>query len=692
MNILFIGTTDILGGAARVSWDIRSALKEQGHTTSVFVADKRSSDLFVKIIPRQMWRKYLGFLFATDDLLSSDWILKTSEYKNADIVHCHNLHGRYFNLSTLQKMSTEKPVIWTLHDEWAITPHCVCTFEGVKMKNGLFVCPDKNTPPRILWDNTRYLSWRKNSIYKKSKLHIVTPSRWLKERVKKTILGLQDFRLIHNGIDTNIFKRSDKNIARQKLGLPLDKKIVLFLADDAKNNIWKGWKYTEEVIKRYKDDRDLLFISVGNHTLYPDEGNVRYISHIDKKEEIALYYSAADILLFTSIAENFPLVILEAMGCGLPIVSFDVGGVKEAVTHKENGYIATYRDTKSLIEGMDYILNLSNDEIKNISESSIKKIQNNFTKDLMVGGYIKLYEELIEKECKIKREKIIKKIIEAEKLRPLGRIERLMKVPVRTFFYYILAVIGHIKPYKISFKTLWGTKMVSYLPEGNTFYYYGYCEANLTNFLLRFLKEGDTILDVGAHVGFYSMLSSELVGEKGRVYSFEPTPWTYEILKQNTEKLINVTLNNNAVSNKKEIISFRDYGYGYGAYNTAHKEGAILKKKAETINIETVVLDEYCKGKNIVPDFIKLDAEGYEYAILQGMVNILEVNRPVVTLEVAGGEEWSGNCKKSIEFLVSKKYKPYEMGLDGFISSHIIKDNYEYDNLLFVPEEKNITL
>lgn len=295
---------------------------------------------------------------------------------------------------------------------------------------------------------------------------------------------------------------------------------------------------------------------------------------------------------------------------------------------------------------------------------------------------------------KVQREKIIQKIIKMEKLRHLGRANRLLRAPVRTFFYYILAALGHIKPYKISFKTLWGTKMTSYLPEGNTFYYYGYCEANLTNFLLRFIKEGDVVLDVGAHVGFYSMLTSSLVETKGRVYSFEPTPWTYKLLKENTEKLSNVTLNNKAVSDKKEIISFKDYGPGYGAYNTAHKEGSILKKKAETINIETVVLDEYCKGGNIAPDLIKLDAEGYEYAILQGMVNILEVNRPVVTLEVAGGEEWSGNCKKSIEFLVSKKYKPYEMGLDGFISPHTIKDNYEYeyDNLLFVPEEKNITL
>ena len=222
MNILFIGTTDILGGAARISWDLKNALESRGDTVSMFVADKRSSDKKVMVIPRQSWRKYLGFLLATDDLLSSDWIMNTKEYKGADIIHCHNLHGRYFNLSTLQKMSVEKPIIWTLHDEWAITPHCVCTLEGKSMKNGLYVCPSKKTPPRILWDNTKYLSWRKNSLYKKSKLHIVTPSQWLKKRVDNTILKSQDVKLISNGVDVDIFKMSDKHIARQKLNLPFD--------------------------------------------------------------------------------------------------------------------------------------------------------------------------------------------------------------------------------------------------------------------------------------------------------------------------------------------------------------------------------------------------------------------------------------------------------------------------------------
>lgn len=290
------------------------------------------------------------------------------------------------------------------------------------------------------------------------------------------------------------------------------------------------------------------------------------------------------------------------------------------------------------------------------------------------------------------RGKIIKVILNMEKLRHLGRPSRILRAPIKTIFYYFLALLARIKPYKLSFKTLWGDDMVSYLPEGNTFYYYGYCEANLTNFLLRFLKEGDIFFDVGAHIGFYTMLSSKLVKETGKVYSFEPTPWTFSLLQKNTKNYDNVIINNVAVSNKEGDISFKDYGPGYGAYNTAHKDGSVLKKKPVTIHAKTITLDIFCKKNNISPVFVKLDAEGHEFSILQGSTFLLEEVRPILTLEVAGGDMWSSNCKKSIDFLLSKKYKPYEMSQEGFISPHTIKENYKYDNLLFIPEEKNIIL
>ena len=100
------------------------------------------------------------------------------------------------------------------------------------------------------------------------------------------------------------------------------------------------------------------------------------------------------------------------------------------------------------------------------------------------------------------------------------RLKRLTMDPVRTFTYYVLQYLAYIKPYKVTKKTLWGDTMSYYLPEGGMVYYYGFWEANLTNFFVNFFKEGDVFFDIGAHVGYYSILASNLIGTTGKVISF----------------------------------------------------------------------------------------------------------------------------------------------------------------------------
>lgn len=397
MNILFIGTTDILGGAAKVSWTLKEALEASGDTASMFVADKRSQDNRVKIIPRSRWRKYANLFLANDSVFKTDWLLEMPEYKQADIIHAHNLHGRFFNLNTLAKMAKEKPVVWTLHDEWAITPHCAYTLEGEEMRNGLFVCPSKNTQPRIIWDNTKKLAEDKLTVYKDARFNLVTPCHWLKNKVEKTALGQQSLTVIPNGIDTNVFKPSDQKEARQLLGLPLDKKIILFLAVAGSANTWKGWTYTKAVIDQYQNRTDILFLNVGNFIDVPKQGNIEYRRHVADPAELALYYSATDALLFTSIAENFPLVILEAMSCGLPIVSFQVGGVGEALKHQEHGYLAKYRDAADLKIGLDWILNLNEADKNLLTERSRATVQQFFMVEKMTENYFQLYHSLLSK-------------------------------------------------------------------------------------------------------------------------------------------------------------------------------------------------------------------------------------------------------------------------------------------------------
>lgn len=271
-----------------------------------------------------------------------------------------------------------------------------------------------------------------------------------------------------------------------------------------------------------------------------------------------------------------------------------------------------------------------------------------------------------------------------------SRLKRFLKTPFKTLSYYILTFFAYRSPFKVNYKTFWGDKMRFYLPEGNAIYYYGFFEANLTNFLINFLKKGDTFIDVGANVGYYTLLASKLVGESGKIYAFEPTLRTFNTLENNSKIRNNIIVNNNAVLDEEKEIEFIDYGPKYSAFNSFHvrtDKNIKFRDKYKKTKVKTISLDKYCIDNDINADFIKIDAEGAEYLILEAMTKILQHKKSIISIEVAGGEEWKENCQKSIEVLKNYEYIPYEIDINGFLKVHIIQDSYNYDNLIFVHKD-----
>ena len=244
---------------------------------------------------------------------------------------------------------------------------------------------------------------------------------------------------------------------------------------------------------------------------------------------------------------------------------------------------------------------------------------------------------------------------------------------------------------KTKTKLPWGDRMTVVYPQITSLAIsrYGFCEEGLTRMFLDHLKPGMVFLDIGAHIGYYSMLASKLVGEKGQVHCFEPTPSTFQVLQANVKHTGNTYANQCAVFSGQGTATFNDYGLRWADCNSLY--GARLDEKTlsrlspTSYEVETISIDEYLSGRDLNPDFIKIDAESAEIEILKGMEDTLANSRPMITMEVGDMDiEGVPTSREIVTYLTGKGYQAYEYH-EGSVSPHATQDHYQYDNLLFLP-------
>jgi len=238
----------------------------------------------------------------------------------------------------------------------------------------------------------------------------------------------------------------------------------------------------------------------------------------------------------------------------------------------------------------------------------------------------------------------------------------------------------------------WGEKINVVCPDTTSLDIsrFGFYEEGLTRAILDYLKPGMTFLDVGANVGYYTLMAAWLVGDNGSVHSFEPTPETFNILQSNAEQKQNVQLNKFALSYESGTIRFNDYGAHLMGRNSKFQQNLDAKKKQNmepvSYEVPATTIDEYVTQNDVCPNFIKIDTEHSEYDIIQGMHDTLNSYHPVISIEVGDSDiEGVPPCKEIIEFMTGEGYQAYEFRNNEFVE-HLIKDRYEYDNLVFKPK------
>lgn len=420
MNILQINTHDVSGGAARAMYRLHQGLRQQGHNSRILarfcalvdpnvlsVADVIAGSLSsVVALADQAGRRmetHLGIPF--ERYPSTKHILESSLFQQAQILNLHNLHGRYFNHHLLPVLSMRKPTVWTLHDMWALTGHCAYSYDCLRWKTGCFDCPLLKEPGRSLVepaptriDHTRRVWRTKRRLYQKSRLHVVAPSKWLCQFVKESILAeAASIQCIPHGLDLAAFQPRDRAMARRALDIPAEAKTILFVADRIARGR-KGFHHLLDALQTIEDAESIVLLTIGSKGTVETElrrFRRRDLGPLSDERLMSLVYSAADVFAFPTLADNQPLVLMEALASGTPIVSYDVGGVPEMVRHLETGYLARYNDVGDLAKGLQLLLD--DDGARSRMSRRCRAIaEAEYSLDTQVRRYRELYEFAIE--------------------------------------------------------------------------------------------------------------------------------------------------------------------------------------------------------------------------------------------------------------------------------------------------------
>jgi glycosyltransferase involved in cell wall biosynthesis len=270
----------------------------------------------------------------------------------ADIIHLHWVVGM-FDYDHAEVLA-DKPVVWTLADMNAFTGGCHYS-EGC---DG-FERECRNCPLLGGRSDLAHTSWKiKKAAYARLKrLHVICPSQWMATRAaKSSLLGDRPVHVIPNAFPTDRFTLTNKSVARLKLGLPLDKKFLIFGADNLTNRR-KGGEWLKAALSKIamRHTRDVEILLFGHHAIDLPITS-RRLGVIQEEERLALAYSAADAFLSSSLEDNGPLTVGESLLCGTPVVAFPVGVVPDLLQHQKTGYIARYQDADDFATGIDWIL------------------------------------------------------------------------------------------------------------------------------------------------------------------------------------------------------------------------------------------------------------------------------------------------------------------------------------------------
>ena len=434
-KVLFLNTYYSMGGAAVSSKRIFESLQQIPSLEVRMLVQKGSSESY----PEQVLNLESNFLtsnksffnFASErfyfllhesskavrfafspantgtDISRHPWV------READILHLNWVNFGFLSIRGIQKLfALGKPIVWTMHDMWAFTGGCHYAQHCRHFEESCGHCFYLRNPASSDL-SYRVLGKKKELLSKPRRIHFVGSSQWLVSELERSSFfkGLSNAQASHimTPIDMQVYQPAQRDKLIQQLALNQDKFKILFgamkLSDER-----KGFKYLKEALQIIEEKYpmmakscELVLFGKASEGIEDMFGiAMRYLGILKGDQALVDVYNAVEVFVIPSLDDNLPNTIIESMACGTPVVAFKSGGIPEMIDQMKNGYLADFKSSTDLAEGLFRVWSAWHTEkqsglqdYQKMREAALQKAKISYAPNHINNQYQSLYQEIL---------------------------------------------------------------------------------------------------------------------------------------------------------------------------------------------------------------------------------------------------------------------------------------------------------
>ena len=352
------------------------------------------------------WRKTINSMIRRVELRTSlqsvlyqsaKDLMEMAAFQDADLIHLHLIHTDYLSFLDLPELTKRKPTVWTIHDPWAVTGHCIYPMECNRWLSGCGSCPDLHRDFPMQEDRTELMFDIKQRVYAESNFEVIVASKWMLSFIASSpLLRGKSVHDIPFGVDLNFFSPAHTQAARKRFGIADD---TVALSFRGFHSIFKGTEYIFDALHKFHSDQKVALLSVNGIDVaekFSDKFQVVEFGWTDSEEVLRDILAASDIFLMPSVAEAFGMMAVEAMACGKPVICFDGTSLPDVTGAPEIG-LSVPRDAESLRRAIERLVANPEERISrgNRSRTLAESI---YSDEIMVARLSDLYRAVVAKK------------------------------------------------------------------------------------------------------------------------------------------------------------------------------------------------------------------------------------------------------------------------------------------------------